>query len=171
MAIEAENSVVGIKYELTEVGKDKILDGDKNGMALEFITGKGQIIPGLESQLIGMKEGDAAKIEVKAVDAYGEYNDEAVQVLPKEQFEGVDLEPGMSLYGQSEDGQQVQVIVKSFTDSEVTIDYNHPLAGMDLLFDVVVDSVRPATAEEIESGIVGGAAGDSCEGGSCGCGH
>ena len=167
MEIKAQNSVVGIKYDLTEVGKNEILDSNRDSIPLEFITGKEQIIPGLESQLVGMKEGDSAKIEVKAADAYGEYNEEAIQTLPKEQFEGIELEPGMSLYGQAEDGRQIQVIVKSFTDSDVTIDYNHPLAGKDLLFDVVVSSVRFATPDEMDSGVVGGT--DHHHGAGCSC--
>ena len=167
MAIKAENSVVGIEYELTEVGSSEVIDTNKESHPLEFVSGKGMIIPGLESQLVGMNEGDSAKIEVKAVDAYGELNPEAKQTLPKEQFDGVELEKGLMLYGQGEDGKQVQVIVDSFTDTEVTIDFNHPLAGKDLLFSVTVLSEREATEDEASSGQVGGG---HCEDGSCGCG-
>jgi len=71
------------------------------------------------------------------------------------------------LYGQGEDGQQVQVIVDSFTDTEVTIDFNHPLAGKDLVFAVTILSEREATEDEATSGKVGG---EHCEDGSCGCG-
>jgi len=167
MAIKEQNSVVGLEYEVKEAGTTEIVDSNKGGMPLEFITGKGQLIPGLEAQLAGMKEGESADIMVKATDAYGEINEEAVQTLPKEQFEGVELEAGMMLYGQGEDGQQVQVIVKSFTDTEVTIDYNHPLAGKDLMFSVTIISERDATADEEASGIVGGEA--HCHSGGCGC--
>ena len=167
MAIREENSVVGLEYEVKEAGTTEIVDSNKGGMPLEFITGKGQLIPGLEAQLAGMNEGDSADLLVKAEDAYGEINAEAVQTLPKEQFEGVELEAGMMLYGQGEDGQQVQVIVKSFTDAEVTIDYNHPLAGKDLMFAVTIISERDATDDEVTSGIVGGEA--HCHSGGCGC--
>ncbi len=167
MAIKEENSVVGLEYEVKEAGTTEIVDSNKGGMPLEFITGKGQLIPGLEAQLAGMNEGESADIMVKAADAYGEINPEAVQTLPKEQFEGVELEAGMMLYGQGEDGQQVQVIVKSFTDTDVTIDYNHPLAGKDLMFAVTIISERDATDDEIATGIVGGEA--HCHSGGCGC--
>jgi len=167
MAIREENSVVGLEYEVKEAGTTEIVDSNKGGMPLEFITGKGQLIPGLEAQLAGMSEGESADLLVKAEDAYGEINPEAVQTLPKEQFEGVELEAGMMLYGQGEDGQQVQVIVKSFTDTEVTIDYNHPLAGKDLMFAVTIISERDATDDEATSGIVGGEA--HCHSGGCGC--
>ena len=169
MAIEAQNNVVGIEYEVKEAGTDAVVDTNKGGQPLEFIMGKGQIIPGLENALVGMAEGESGDIMVSAADAYGDVNPEAMQTLPKEQFEGVDLVEGMSLYGQGEDGQTVQVIVKSFDDKEVNVDFNHPLAGKDLMFSVTVLSAREATADEISSGVVGGAAeGESC-GTGCGC--
>ena len=168
MAVKAENSVVGIEYEVKEAGSSEIVDSNKGAQPLEFVTGKGQIIPGLEKALEGMSEGESADILVKAEDAYGEVNPEAVQTLPIEQFEGVDLKEGMTLYGQGEDGQTVQVVVKSFNDKEVTIDFNHPLAGKDLMFSVKVLSERDATDEEAATGQVGGG---HCTDGSCGCGH
>ncbi len=170
MAIEAQNSVVGIEYEVKEAGSNEVVDTNKGAQPLEFITGKGHIIPGLENALVGMKEGESADILVKAADAYGEVNPEAVQTLPIEQFEGVDLKEGMTLYGQGENGETVQVTVKSFNDKEVTIDFNHPLAGKDLMFSVTVLSNREATEEEAASGQVGGGE-EHCESGSCGCGH
>jgi len=166
MVIEAQNSVVGIEYEVKEKGTTEVVDSNKGAQPLEFIMGKGQIIPGLEKALVGMNEGESADILVEAADAYGEVNPEAMQTLPREQFEGVDLTEGMTLYGQGEDGQTVQVTVKSFDDKEVNVDFNHPLAGKDLMFSVTVLSAREATADEIESGVVGGKE----EGGSCGTG-
>jgi len=170
MTITSENCVVGIEYEVKEAGTTEVVDSNKGGEPLEFIIGKGQIIPGLENALVGMSKGECGDIMVPAADAYGEKNPEAVQTLPIEQFEGVDLKEGMSLYGQGEDGNTVQVTVTSFNDKEVTIDFNHPLAGKDLMFSVTVLSAREATADEIASGIVGGAAasGGSC-GSGCGC--
>ena len=169
MAIEAQNSVVGIEYEVKEAGTTDVVDTNKGGQPLEFIMGKGQIIPGLENALVGMNEGESGDIMVSAADAYGDVNPEAMQTLPKEQFEGVDLVEGMTLYGQGEDGQTVQVTVKSFDDKEVNVDFNHPLAGKDLMFSVTVLSERAATEDEISSGVVGGAAeGESC-GTGCGC--
>ena len=168
MEIKNENSVVGIEYEVKDVASGEVVDSNKGAQPLEFITGKGHIIPGLEKALVGMKEGESADILVKAADAYGEVNPDAVQTLPIEQFEGIDLKEGMTFYGQGENGETVQVIVKSFTDKEVTIDFNHPLAGKDLMFTVTVASAREATEEEASTGQVGGG---HCTDGSCGCGH
>ena len=170
MTITNENCVVGIEYEVKEAGTTDVVDSNKGGEPLEFIIGKGQVIPGLENALVGMAKGESGDIMVSAADAYGDVNAEAMQTLPKEQFEGVDLVEGMSLYGQGEDGQTVQVTVKSFDDKEVNVDFNHPLAGKDLMFSVLVLSAREATADEISSGQVGGpATSDESCGTGCGC--
>jgi FKBP-type peptidyl-prolyl cis-trans isomerase SlyD len=168
MAITNENSVVGIEYEVKEAGTTEVVDTNKGAEPLEFITGKGHIIPGLEEALVGMSEGESKDVLVQAVKAYGELNPEAQQTLPVEQFEGVDLKEGMTLYGQGEDGQTVQVTVTSFDDKEVKVDFNHPLAGKDLMFSVTVLSAREATADEVATGQVGG---EHCDDGACGCGH
>lgn len=171
MTITNENCVVEIEYEVKEAGTTEVVDSNKGGDALGFIIGKGQIIPGLENALVGMAKGESGDIMVSAADAYGDVNPEAMQTLPKDQFEGVDLIEGMTLYGQGEDGQTVQVTVKSFDEKEVNVDFNHPLAGKDLMFSVTVLSAREATADEITSGVVGGAVaaeGESC-GTGCGC--
>ena len=168
MAIKEENSVVGIEYELTEAGKNEILDSNKGARPLEFVMGKGQIIPGLEKGLVGMSEGESADILVKAEEAYGLRDEEAVQKLPKEQFEGIELEKGMQLYGQGQQGETIQVTVVDFDDESVTVDFNHPLAGKDLMFNVKVVSERDATKQEAQTGQVES---EHCEDGNCGCGH
>jgi FKBP-type peptidyl-prolyl cis-trans isomerase SlyD len=168
MAIEKENSVVAIEYEVKEAGTTEVVDSNKGAQPLEFITGKGHIIPGLESALVGMNKGESGDVMVKAEDAYGELNPEAVQTIPRDQFEGIDLTEGMMLYGQGEGGQTVQVVVKSFNDNEVTVDFNHPLAGKDLMFSVTILDERAATDDEAATGQVGG---EHCEDGSCGCSH
>jgi FKBP-type peptidyl-prolyl cis-trans isomerase SlyD len=163
------SKVIGIEYSLKDANSGEQLDSNVGGAALEFISGKGQIIPGLEEKLVVMAESESADVMVEPKDAYGEYNDEAQQTLPKEQFAGIELQEGMTLYGQGEQGETVQVTVKSFSDSDVTIDYNHPMAGRTLMFSVTVLSLRDATAEELETGVVGGMA--AMQGGCCGGGH
>jgi len=167
MAI-SDNQVVSIQYELKDVDSGEVLDSNLNSAPLSFIVGKGQIIPGLENEIKNMSQGEKKDIKVSAKDAYGEYDENAVQKLPREQFAGLELKEGMTLYGQGEDGSTVQVTVKSFDDESVEVDFNHPLAGKDLLFDVEVTEVRDATADELISGYVGAEA-DSCGSGGCGC--
>jgi FKBP-type peptidyl-prolyl cis-trans isomerase SlyD len=172
------SKVIGIEYTLKDAKTGEQLDSNIGQAPLEFVSGKGQIIPGLESKLVEMSANEEADVLVQPVDAYGEYNEEAVQTLPKEQFAGIELVEGMSLYGTGEHGETVQVVVKSFDDAEVTIDYNHPMAGRTLMFSVAILSLRDATEEEIQTGVVGGMAamgggccgggGHSHGGGSCG---
>ena len=178
------SKVIGIEYNLKDANSGEQLDSNIGGAPLEFISGKGQIIPGLESKLVEMSANESADVMVEPKDAYGEINEEAIQTLPKEQFAGIELAEGMSLYGTGEQGETVQVIVKSFNDEEVTIDYNHPMAGKTLMFSVTVLSLRDATEEELQTGVVGGMAamGGGCCGseepanaghshGGCGCSH
>ena len=169
MAIE-NNQIVSIEYEVRS--GDQVVDSNIGGELLTFMIGKQQIIPGLEEEVCKMSMGDKGDVLVPAAKAYGDYNDEALQEVPKEQFAGIELTEGMSLYGQSEDGGTVQVTVKEIQDEIVKIDYNHPLAGQDLMFTVTVATVREATADEAMTGIPAENAqpetGGSC-GTGCGC--
>jgi len=157
--------VYGIEYTVKN-SEGEVVDSNVGQAPLEFIAGKGQIIPGLEKEIEDMEIGDEKKVTVKAEDAYGQRNEEMIEKLPKDQFEGIELQKGMTLYGQSPDGQTIAVTVVDFDDENVTIDYNHPLAGEDLTFDVKVVTKRDATLEELSSGQVG----HGCDCGSgCGC--
>ncbi len=164
-------TVYGIEYTVKN-SKGEVIDSNKGQAPLEFIAGKGQIIPGLEKEVEGMEVGEEKTVTVKAEEAYGQRNEEWVETLPRDQFEGIELQKGMTLYGQSPDGQTIAVTVKDFNDKEVVIDYNHPLAGEDLTFDVKVISKREATPEEALTGQVGAQAQTGhCGSGNCGCGH
>ncbi|WP_457562516.1 FKBP-type peptidyl-prolyl cis-trans isomerase [Caminibacter pacificus] len=164
-------TVYGIEYTVKN-SKGEVVDSNVGQAPLEFVAGKGQIIPGLEKEVEKMEVGEEKTVTVPAAEAYGEYREDMIQTLPRDQFEGIELEKGMTLYGQTPDGQMVAVTVKDFNDQEVTIDYNHPLAGEDLTFDVKVVTKREATPEEALTGQVGAQAhGGHCGSGSCGCGH
>ena len=160
------NKVIGIEYTLKDAKTGEQLDTNVGQAPLEFVSGKGQIIKGLEDKLVNMSANEEADVLVEPKDGYGEYNDEAVQTLPKEQFAGIELSEGMSLYGQGEHGETIQVVVKSFDDTNVTIDYIHPMAGRTLMFSVAILSLRDATEEEVQTGVVGGMA--AMGGGCCG---
>lgn len=150
MAIET-NQIVSIEYEVRD--GDTVVDSNVGANPLVFMFGKGQIIPGLENGIKNMAIGEKGDVLVAPADAYGEYNPEATQEVPKEQFAGIDLQEGMTLYGQGEDGSTVQVIVKDIKDASVVIDFNHPLAGKSLMFTVTINNVRDASAEEAMTGI------------------
>lgn len=159
----SENKVVSIFYELKDTDGNELDSNIGQKKPLSFIVGKNQIIPGLENEIMKLNQGDKADVIIKAEDAYGKYDDSAKQTLPAEQFAGLELQKGMTLYGQGEDGNTVQVVVDSFNDKEVTIDFNHPLAGKDLNFNIEISEVRDATEDEIASGSVAGQ--------GCGCGN
>ncbi len=169
MAIE-KDKIVSIEYEVND--GTKVVDSNIGGLPLVFMFGRGQIIPGLENAITNMSIGEKANVVVKAEDAYGEYNAEAKQEVPKDQFAGIDLEVGMTLYGQGEDGGTVQVVVQEIGDENVIIDFNHPLAGKELTFLVIVNNIREASAEELMSGIPAENQQDDCcgTGGGTGCG-
>ena len=99
------NKVIGIEYTLKDAKTGEQLDTNVGQAPLEFVSGKGQIIKGLEDKLVNMSANEEADVLVEAKDGYGEYNEEAVQTLPKEQFAGIELSEGMSLYGQGEIGR------------------------------------------------------------------
>lgn len=139
MAI-SNNQVVSMEYEVKVEGN--VVDSNVNQEPLEFTFGSGQIIPGLESRIADLNVGESASIIVPASEAYGEYNEEAMQKIPKEQFEGIELSIGLPLQGQGPDGNPVQVVVKDILDDEVLIDFNHPLAGKELNFNINILSVQ-----------------------------
>ncbi len=170
MAIVA-NQIVSIEYEVKD--GDVIVDSNIGGAPLVFMFGKGQIIPGLENGIADMNIGEKTTVTVKPEDAYGELNPEAKQEVPKDQFAGIELEIGMTLYGQGEDGATTQVTVAEIGEESVIIDFNHPLAGKELVFAVTVNNIREASAEEAMTGIPAeNAKDDECcgTGGGTGCG-
>ncbi|CAM2913430.1 FKBP-type peptidyl-prolyl cis-trans isomerase [Helicobacter burdigaliensis] len=166
------NQVVSIEYEVKEKDNADILDSNVGGKPLEFIMGSGEIIKGLEEAVVAMEIGQSREVIVEPINAYGEYNSEYIQEVPRDQFVGIDLQEGMTLFGQGENGESVQVIVKGFNDEVVIVDYNHPLAGKTLHFNVKLLGVREATEKELSCGLhhqEHSHGGGGCCGGGCGC--
>jgi FKBP-type peptidyl-prolyl cis-trans isomerase SlyD len=154
----ANNKVVSIHYKLTNDDGD-ILDSSEGQEPLAYLHGLGNIIPGLESALIGRAVGDKFSVTVAPADGYGERDNEMVQSVPKSSFQGVDqIVPGMQFQAQSPEGMQLVTVIDVDGD-EVILDGNHPMAGITLTFDVEVTEIRDATAEELEHGHVHGPGG------------
>lgn len=162
------NKVAAIEYELRDPSNGKVLDSNKGGDPLTFVFGSGNVIKGLEEGLKDYKEGQEGTIKVDADNAYGQHDPAKEEKLSIDNFDGIKLEKDLTLYGQTEDGQTIPALVKDFDDKEVTLDYNHPLAGKDLEFDVKLLKVRDASDEEVSSGQVVKKDGGGCCG-SCGC--
>jgi len=157
----SSNKVVVMHYAVSD-SEGTLIDSSYDHQPLAVIHGTGYLIPGLEDALVDHQAGDKFEVSVKAQQAYGERNDNFVQSVPKAMFEGIeDLDIGTQLRATTDDGEQT-VIVIDVSDDEITVDGNHPLAGIDLNFDVEILEVRDATEEELSHGHVHG------EGG---CGH
>lgn len=134
-------STVSIEYTLTVDGQ--VVDTSDNRGPLTYKQGSGQIIPGLEKQLTGLKAGEEKSVVVPPAEAYGEIDPGAVQKVPLTTLpKDLKLEPGMALAMQGNDGQQFPVTVKEVDGEQVTLDLNHPLAGKTLQFQVKVVKVE-----------------------------
>ena len=146
--------VVSMHYTLTDESGN-VLDASEEDNPLSYLHGANNIIPGLEKALTGKVAEDALQVKVEPAEAYGEKIPELMQTVDKAAFQGVDnLEPGMAFEAQGENGQVQRVVIASIDGDQVTVDGNHPLAGVTLNFDVKIVSVRDATEEEISHGHV-----------------
>lgn len=151
----AKDKVVAIDYTLKGPDGD-VLDSSEGREPLSYIHGTGNIIPGLEKALEGKAKGDSVEVTVEPAEAYGERNEALIQEVSKGLFEGVDkIEPGMQFQAMSDSGPRL-ITVKAVDGDQVTIDGNHPLAGVTLDFNVNVVDVRDAEKEELEHGHVHG---------------
>ncbi|MBP1851501.1 FKBP-type peptidyl-prolyl cis-trans isomerase [Rhizobium halophytocola] len=113
---------------------------------LQFQLGAGQIIPGLDREIDGMNLGDKQRVEVPAGEAYGPHDPQKVQQVPRNVIpENIELQPGMQLQAQTQNGVPLTVVVTEIQPESVTLDGNHPLAGQDLVFDVeLIEIVQAA---------------------------
>jgi FKBP-type peptidyl-prolyl cis-trans isomerase SlyD len=145
------SKVVSFHYTLKD-SSGEVLEDSRSDEPMSYLEGVGQIIPGLEKELRGMKKGDKKSVNVKAVDAYGDYDDGLVAEVPRASIPKKDVEVGDQFHAQGEDGHPRIVTVTEVNDKAVTVDGNHPLSGQDLNFDVEITDVRDATKEEIEHG-------------------
>jgi FKBP-type peptidyl-prolyl cis-trans isomerase SlyD len=154
-----DNSAVSFHYSLTD-DEGQQLDSSAGKEPLAYLHGAGNIIPGLENALTGKAVGDSMTVAVSAAEGYGEVQQELIQDVPRTSFQGVEqIEVGMQFEAQTGQGGTVPVTVTAVTDETVTVDGNHPLAGKNLNFDVSIEAVRDATAEELEHGHVHGPGG------------
>lgn len=154
----AKNTVATIDYTLTDP-KGVVIDSSKGKQPLAYLHGASNIIPGLESQLEGKQVGDELTAVVPAEQGYGKHDPKLVQAVPRANFQGVkEIKAGMQFQAQTQGGPRI-VTVTQVSDSEVTVDANHPLAGMELKFEVKIVGVRAATPEELQHGHAHGAGG------------
>jgi peptidylprolyl isomerase len=120
-----------------KLGDGTTFDTSADRDPLEFKLGQGEVIPGFEEAVVGMEPGESKSIQIAAEDAYGPHHDELVTAVGREKFPpDMNVQVGQQLELQSTDGRRRVVMVTDVTDSSVTLDANHPLAGKDLTFDI-----------------------------------
>ena len=145
--------VVSMEYTLSVDGE--VLDSSKDAGPLQFLAGYDNIVPGLEREMVGMKIGESKDVLVLPEDGYGEFDEEAFMEVPRSEFPtDMELEEGLELNVTDEDGQHQLAFVESFNDKTVRLDFNHPLAGAELRFNVKVIALRDPTKEELDHGHV-----------------
>jgi FKBP-type peptidyl-prolyl cis-trans isomerase SlyD len=156
-----KNAVVAMHYQLT-LDDGSIADSSFGGEPLAYLHGHGNIVPGLERQLLGKKPGDTFEAVVPPEEGYGEYDPEGEQTYPRNAFpDDVELQAGMGFHAEDEQGHPIPLWIKEIRkeQGEVVVTANHPLAGQRLNFKIEVVSVRAATKEELSHGHVHGPGG------------
>jgi FKBP-type peptidyl-prolyl cis-trans isomerase 2 len=136
-----EGKTVKVHYTGT-LKNGEVFDSSKEKEPLEFKLGEGQLIPGFEKAVVGMKVGDSTTISIPSAEAYGDAREDLIIAVPKDQLP-TEIEPqiGMQLQVNQENGQPVPVRITDITDTELKLDANHPLAGEDLTFDIELVNV------------------------------
>ncbi|WP_293758589.1 peptidylprolyl isomerase [uncultured Paraglaciecola sp.] len=158
----ADQKVVSLNYTVKDT-EGQVVDSSEGAAPLVYLHGQGDVIPGLEAALLGKAPGEEFDVTVEPADAYGEYHEEMVQVVPRTVFEGVEnIETGMVFTAQAQNGP-VQLTVAKIDGDDITVDPNHPLSGKTLHFSGSVIEVREATEEELTHGHVHGEGGHQHE--------
>lgn len=148
-----DDIVVTMDYTLTVDGE--VVDSTEGEEPLQFLQGHQNIISGLEKALAGMKVGDKKQVVVNSADAYGDIDPENIIEIPRDEFPAeIPLETGVELEVKNEEGEVLSATITNISNDLVTLDFNHPLAGKRLTFDVSIVELRAATEEELEHGHV-----------------
>ena len=142
-AAQAKNgNTVQVEYT-GKLQDGTVFDSSVGKAPLEFTLGAGQMIPGFEKAVLGMKVGQSKTVTIPAAEAYGPHRDEMVMVIPRTQLpQGMTPKVGQKLQTTTNDGANLTVTVTAVSDTTVTIDANHPLAGKDLIFEIKLVSMK-----------------------------
>jgi len=151
----SDKMVVTIDYTLKD-DNGTVLDSSTEGN-FAYLHGANNIIPGLENALTGKSAGDEVDVSVSPAEGYGEHNETMIQAVPRDMFDPEqEIQVGMQFHAESPEGDMIVVTVTDVEGDDVTVDGNHPLAGVNLNFGVKVVDIREASEEEIEHGHVHG---------------
>lgn len=158
MALEnqkvADGMVVSFQYKLYVDGKLYVEnDQESEDNQIDYLHGADNILPGLEQALNGKRVGDKLSVTLTADEAYGEYDDEDIETIDREDVpDAEELEVGMLIEVENDDGSIELAHVKELTPQSVVLDFNHPLAGKNLTYEIEVLGVREADEDELAHG-------------------
>jgi FKBP-type peptidyl-prolyl cis-trans isomerase SlyD len=154
-----ENQVVSINFTLKD-NDGNVIQATTKEEPFSFLSGNEQILPKLEENIGGMLIGSKKTVVLEPENAYGNFSESAVRTVNKSEFpEGTELKVGMGYYADTPDGKQLPFTIKNIEGENITLDFNHPLAGKTLTFEVELLNLRDATQEELTHGHVHGAGG------------
>ncbi|MBM9615051.1 peptidylprolyl isomerase [Desulfobulbus rhabdoformis] len=135
-----QGKTVAITYTLT-LDDGQVVDSNVEDEPLSYVQGEEQLIFGLEQALEGKQAGDSMKVSIQPEEGYGTVNEEALIEVPVDQLPEEGRQPGAMLTAVGPQGQEIQGVVKALNETTATVDFNHPLAGEVLHFDVTIVSV------------------------------
>ncbi|MFC3940641.1 MULTISPECIES: FKBP-type peptidyl-prolyl cis-trans isomerase [Pseudomonas] len=136
-----QNTQVTLHFALHLENGDTV-DSTFDKTPATFKVGDGSLLPGFEAALFGFKAGDKRSLTIPAENAFGQPNPQNVQIIPRSQFQGMELSEGLLVIFNDAANTELPGVVKAFDDVEVTVDFNHPLAGKTLTFDVEIFEVK-----------------------------
>jgi len=146
-----QDKYISIDYILKDE-HGNVIDTTEGNQPFGFISGRNQILPELEKKIFEMKIGETQKIVLSPENAYGNYDLNALQLVKLSQFpKGQALNVGDEFVANTAEGRPLPFVVKEITGQDVTLDFNHPLAGKELTFELKLLEVRPASDEEIKN--------------------
>lgn len=152
MKIE-KGKVVTLEFKVYDKANNELLEDTKEVGPFFYIHGHGNFVPKIEETLEGHEKGFSTSIDISVEEGYGEYDSDLVVEMEKSEFvEFDDIYEGLDFIADMDDGTEQSFVITNIEDEIVTADGNHPFAGKDLKFDVVVTGVREATKEELEHG-------------------
>ncbi len=154
-----DNQVVTINFILKD-SDGNVIEATTKEQPFSFISGNEQILPELEQKVGEMLIGSKKTVTLEPENAYGVYQDTSIQVVNRTEFpEDTQLEIGMGFIADSPDGHQMPFVIKEIDGDNITLDFNHPLAGQTLTFEIELLGLRDATLEELTHGHVHGEGG------------
>ncbi len=139
-----QNSTVTLHFALKFDNGD-VVDSNFEKDPATFTVGDGSLLPGFERVLFGLKDGDKRTFEILPEQGFGTPNEQNLQVMPRNQFDSMDLDYGVLVIFKDAAGGEMPGVVKEFDDKQVTVDFNHPLAGKVITFDVEIIRVQNST--------------------------